>query len=296
MQRCFGWVAMSVLVGLAGCQRGAEPAADDAAYAERMAKEHAGETPTATPATAERPQLEVTSQVLKYGAVNGRDVNGYLAYPVEAHGALPGVLVFHEWWGLNDNVRAMADQLAGQGYVVLAADLYDGRTAATAEQAQAMMETVLKDKAAVAQNMRVALQFLEEQTQATSIATLGWCLGGGMALETALLAPDKVAATVIFYGHVTTDAARLDKLNMPILGLFGGADDGIPVEHVKQFERTLHTLGKDAEVRIYEGAGHAFANPSGQNYQAGPAADAWQRTLAFLDKNLNKAMYEAPAP
>ena len=83
---------------------------------------------------------------------------------------------------------------------------------------------------------------------------------------------------------------------MPILGLFGGADEGIPVEGVREFERGLHELGKDAEIHVYPGAKHAFANPSGGNYDAAAAADAWQKTLAFLDKHLNKAMYEAPAP
>lgn len=289
-----GLAVAGALLALTSCER--DKPTTDQAYADRMAAQHAGETPSATPATAARPTLEVAAQTVKYGSVNGRDVNGYLSYPVEAHGALPGVLVFHEWWGLNDNIKAMADKLAGQGYVVLAVDMYGGEVATDAAAAQAAMQRALGDRAAIGQNIRAALQFLEEQTQATGIATLGWCFGGSMSLEAALLAPTKVTATVIYYGHVTTDADVLRTLEMPILGLFGGADDGIPVEHVKQFEGALHNLGKDAEIIVYDGAGHAFANPSGQNYQAGPAEDAWQRTLLFLDKHMNKAMYEAPAP
>jgi carboxymethylenebutenolidase len=190
----------------------------------------------------------------------------------------------------------MSDRLAGQGYVVLAADLYVGATAEDPAAARALMEKALGNSAALGQNIRGALQFLEEQTQASGIATLGWCFGGSMSLEAALLMPDKVAAAVIYYGHVTTERAELGRLKMPVLGIFGAEDDSIPVEHVRSFERTLHELGKDAEIHVYPEAGHAFANPSGRAYRAKAAADAWDRTLAFLDKHLNKAMYEAPAP
>lgn len=281
---------------LAACQGGPSDAEKDKEYAAQMAEAHKGDSPIPTPVTAERPALEVATEEVEYGTVKGRAVRGHLAYPVEAHGALPAVMVFHEWWGLNDNVKAAADRLAGQGYVVLAVDLYGGEVATTPDRAQALMEKALADDEARAQNVRAAYAYLETQTPASAIATLGWCFGGAMSFETATMFPDKVAATVIFYGSVSSDPQVLEPLQMPILGLFGGADAHVPAAGAREFEAALHRLGKEAEVKVYDGAGHAFANPSGENYQKDAAEDAWQRTLAFLDQHLNQAIYQAPPP
>jgi len=277
---------------VAGCGRPAE----DPTYAQKMAEAHKGDAPVANAATAERPALEVATQDVVYATVKGKPANGFLAYPVEAHGALPAVLMFHEWWGLNDNIKAMAQRLAGQGYVVLAVDLFGGAVAQTPEQAMQLMDAALKDPESLGQNLRGAMAYLEKETQASAVATLGWCFGGAMSFETARMFPDKVAATVIYYGQVPSDRATLEPLKMPILGIFAGADEHITAESARAFERTLHQLGKDAEVKVYDGVGHAFANPSGTNYRKAEADDAWQRTLAFLDKNLNQAIYQAPPP
>jgi len=282
-------------LALAACQGGG-PSDADQEYAAKMAAAHKDDSPIATPVSAERPALEVATQAVEYGTVKGRAVRGHLAYPVEAHGALPAIMVFHEWWGLNDNVKAAADRLAGQGYVVLAVDLFGGEAATTPERAQELMGKALEDDEALAQNVRAAYAYLETQTPASAIATLGWCFGGAMSFEAATMFPDKVAATVIFYGRVSSDPKVLEPLKMPILALFGGADAHVPAVGAREFEAALHRLGKEAEVKVYEGAGHAFANPSGQNYQKDAAEDAWQRTLAFLDRHLNQAIYQAPPP
>jgi carboxymethylenebutenolidase len=118
------------------------------------------------------------------------------------------------------------------------------------------------------------------------VASLGWCFGGGWSLNTALLFPADLDAAVIYYGQVTDDEDRLSALDVPILGLFGSEDRGIKVESVRRFEEALERLGKDYEIHVYEGAGHAFANPSGNNYNAGYAEDAWTRTLGFLGAHL----------
>lgn len=251
-----------------------------------MAREHRNDSPAPSPLAQGTPAAPIKSQTVRYATVNGREVNGYLAYPAAAEGGLPAVLVFHEWWGLNDNIKAMADQLAGQGYVALAADLYGGRVASQPEAARALMEEALKDRDAMGQNLRQAHAYLKEQIKATRIGTIGWCFGGGVSLSAALLIPDQIDATVIYYGHVGGDANELKPLKAPVLGLFGGADTGIPVESVHAFETALKGLGKSAEIHIYDGAGHAFANPSGGNYKADAAADAWQRSLAFLAEHL----------
>jgi len=258
----------------------------DADYTARMAREHASDQPTPSPATQADVGAPIKSQIVQYAVVNGQPVNGYLAYPAAAEGGLPAVLVFHEWWGLNANIKSMADQLAAQGYVALAADLYGGHVADTPEAARSLMEQALADRDAMGQNLRQAHAFVKEQIKATRVGTIGWCFGGGVSLRTGLLMADQVDAVVVYYGHVGSDPQELKALKAPLLGLFGGADQGIPVESVRAFESTLKQLGKDAEIHVYEGANHAFANPSGGNYKADAAADAWQKSLAFLAKHL----------
>lgn len=277
-------MCVAVMAFVAGC--GDKTSQDDAGYAERMAQEHAGDQPSASPAAKGDAAAPIKSQTVRYATVNGREISGYMAYPAAAEGGLPAVLVFHEWWGLNDNIKSMTDQLAGQGYVALAADLYAGQVAAQPEQARSLMEQALKDRDAIGQNLRQAHAFLKEQIKATRIGTIGWCFGGSMSLQAALVVPEGVDATVIYYGHVGGDAKQLEPLKAPVLGLFGGADSGIPVESVRAFESALKGLGKPVEIHIYDGAAHAFANPSGGNYRADAAADAWQKSLAFLAQHL----------
>ena len=251
-----------------------------------MAREHARDQPTPSPATDPHAAAPIKSQTVRYATVNGREVSGYLAYPAAAEGGLPAVLVFHEWWGLNDNIKKMADQLAGQGYVALAAALYGGRVASQPEQARSLMEEALKDRDAMGQNLRQAHAYLKDQIKATRVGTIGWCFGGAVSLRAALIVPDQVDATVIYYGHVGSDPNDLKALKAPVLGLFGGADDGIPLEQVRAFENTLKGLGKPVTIHVYEGAAHAFANPSGGSYKADAAEDAWQKSLAFLAEHL----------
>lgn len=251
-------------------------------YTARMAQEHKNDAPAASPAAQALVAAPVKSETVTYATVNGREVQGYMAYPAQAEGGLPAVLLFHEWWGLNDNIKSMARQLAAQGYVALAADLYGGKAATDPEAARGLMGAALADREGLSQNLRQAHTFLKEQIKATRVGTLGWCFGGGISLRAALLLPDQIDAAVIYYGHVSSDPKELKPLTAPVLGLFGGADGGIPVDSVRAFEQTLKSLGKNAEIHIYEGAGHAFANPSGGNYKADAAQDAWAKSLAFL--------------
>lgn len=280
------------LATLAACGE-PEEARDQADYTGRMAEEHATDTarPNGALELGEIPAMAVLSETVQYGQQGGKALNGYLAYPESAHGGLPGILVFHEWWGLNDNIRAMTDKLAGQGYVVLALDVYGGEVAETPERARELMQQAMGDRDRLNDNIRHGWKFMTEEIGALSVATLGWCLGGTLSFNTALLYPDRLAGAVIFYGFVT-DVSRdqLATLQMPILGLFGAEDSGIPVDDVRRFERMLGELGKDAQIVVYEGAGHAFANPSGQNFEPEAAADAWRRTMKFLDRTLNAAV------
>lgn len=276
-------VLLTILVSACG-SRTDEPT--DADYAARMAKQHAADQPTPSPAAQANAGAPIRSQTVQYATTNGRAANGYLAYPAAAEGGLPAVLVFHEWWGLNPNIKSMADQLAAQGYVALAVDLYGGRVADKPEAARSLMEQALADRDAIGQNLRQAHAYLNEQVKATRVGAIGWCFGGAVSLQAGLQLADYVDAVVIYYGHVGSDPQELKALKAPVLGLFGGADDGIPLESVRAFESTLKHLGKPAEIHVYEGAKHAFANPSGGNYKPDAAADAWQKSLDFLARHL----------
>jgi carboxymethylenebutenolidase len=261
-------------------------AADEKTDMERMAQEHQHDKPTATAAATTAPAQEVTGQDVVYATVAGKPVKGFLAKPKNAKGPLPGIIVIHEWWGLNDNIRQMAKRLAGEGYAALAVDLYGGQVADTPDKAMELMKGVLANTTPGSENVRQAYAYLETKEKAPKIGVIGWCFGGGWSLQTAMLLPDKIDATVIYYGHLEMDKAKLGLLKMPVLGFFGGKDQSIPPASVQEFEKTLKELGKSVEVHIYEDASHAFANPSGGAYNEAAAKDSWQRTVAFLAKNL----------
>ena len=259
--------------------------ADEKDTMQRMAQEHQHDKPTASPAAMEEPAHPVDAEEVTYGEVGGKPLRGYAAHPKSAKGPLPGVIVIHEWWGLNDNIRAMTRRLAGEGYQALAVDLYRGAHADNPDAAMKLVNGVMQNPAAAQDNLRHAAAWLEGKG-AKKLGVIGWCFGGGWSLGTALLMPDKIDATVIYYGHLETDPAKLATIKHPVLGAFGAEDKSIPADSVRAFESALKKQGTPVDVKIYEGAGHAFANPSGGNYRPEAAKDAWQRTTAFLAKNL----------
>jgi len=214
-------------------------------------------------------------------------VQGFLYAPA-GNGPFPALVVIHEWWGLNDWVKDQASKLADEGYVALAVDLYRGKVATTPEMAHEIMRGMPEDRAK--RDLHAAVEFLKSQPNVKKdrIGSIGWCMGGGYALDLALEEPD-LAATVINYGHLATDTDALKKINAPILGLFGAQDHGITPDDVHKFEQALQQLGKKVEIKIYDDAGHAFENPNNKDgYRADDAADAWQRTVAFLAGTLKK--------
>ncbi len=276
---------------LFGCGSSDEPAPQTAAAnaAAAAAAEHQHDSPAPTPAAEAAPKVPVLEQELAYGEGARNNHIGYLAMPQDAAEPLPGILVIHEWWGLNDNIKAMTRRLAGEGYVALAVDLYGGDTAETPTAAQVLMTELLENPDTARNNLRQAYDYLEKYAFAPRIASIGWCLGGGLSLQTALQYPDALDAMVMYYGQVVTEPTRLEPLNVPVLGFFGAEDESIPVRDVQSFRSTLKELGKDAEVLIVPRAEHAFANPSGGNYDEQAASEAWVKTVAFLERHLRPA-------
>ncbi len=269
-------IALLPLVLVAACARPDAAHQHDAA----LAAEHAGDSTEAT-ALVQPPRQPVAARAVAYGPATG-----YYAAPQDSAGVTGALLVIHEWWGLNDNVRAMAERFAGEGYRVLAVDLYGGQVAETPDAAMGLLRQATGDMNAVRANMAQAYAFLERRG-ARKIGVLGWCFGGGMALQAALAMPRQLDAAVIYYGDISgATVDELRPLEMPVRGFFGEADGSIPLDTVHAFEQRLQEAGVQHEVTTYAGAGHAFANPTGRNYQPGPAQDSWQKTLAFLAQYL----------
>lgn len=251
---------------------------------------HRNDYPSTTAIALVEPEVPVATESVKYVTIDGQAINGYYAYPKATTKPLPGILAIHEWWGLNKNIKAMARRLAGEGYQVLAVDLYNGQVAQTPQAAIKLVGEVANNPYGSEANITKAYDYLVKEKQAPKVASIGWCFGGSWSLETALLFPQELDAVAIYYGGQVGEATpeELATLEMPILGIFGAEDTSIPVETVENLESTLKELDKEVEFYIYENAGHAFANPSGQNYVAEAAEAAWQETTKFLAKNLSQ--------
>lgn len=207
---------------------------------------------------------------------------GYFARP-EAPGNYLGVIMIHENRGLRPEIKTMADQLAKEGYMVLAVDLYKGQVIESQEEAKALSQNF--DQKTGVENMKSAVAFLRHQG-AIKVASLGWCFGGRQSVALAI-SGEKLDATVVYYGsNMASTKEELEPIKWPVLGIFGNQDQAVPLEKIKEFETSLNQLGVENEIYIYPGVGHAFANPSGMNYAPVETKDAWIKTVAFLNKHL----------
>lgn len=226
-----------------------------------------------------------TTQTVSLTTPGGRTVAAALARP-DASPA-PAVLLIHEWWGLNDQIKSVAADFARHGYVALAVDLFDGAVATTADQAKAQVAAV--DAAAATETLTAWIAWLRVQEAVAKrdgvgqVATIGWCFGGGWSLNASIAAP--VDATVIYYGRVDRPREDLARLHGPVLGHFATQDQWINQDMVGQFAAHLEALGHPHEIHWYD-APHAFANPTTSRYDAEDAVLAWRRTQAFLAATL----------
>jgi carboxymethylenebutenolidase len=232
------------------------------------------------------PLLPLLEQDLPYGESEGGNLVGFLAMPEEAAEPLPGLLLFHEWWGLTVEIKTVARRLAREGYIVLATDFYGGRVAEDVAGAQALMTELVAAPERTRDNIRQAYEYLERYALSPRIGSIGWDMGGRWSLQTALMLPADLDAMVMFYGGVITDEEMLSTLSMPMLGFFGELDRSIPLREVQEFRGGLNRLGKQAEIRIYSGTDHAFFFPQSPTYAPLPADDAWTRLIAMLETTL----------
>ncbi|HZF30463.1 MAG TPA: dienelactone hydrolase family protein [Gammaproteobacteria bacterium] len=271
--------AIVVAGALAACERSSPPTPGAAAVEQRRA--------APTPRLEAPARAAVLEQQLAYGEAKSRNLVGFLAMPADAAEPLPAVIVIHEWWGLNNEIKTLTRRLAAEGYVALAVDLYGGATATTPADAEKLMTGVFTDPEAARANVRQAYEYLEKYAFAPRIGSIGWAFGGSWSLEAALLLPNQLDATVTYYGPLVTDAAKLQPIDAPILGLYGALDESIPARDVIAFRALLtNQLHKNAKIVIYPNARHAFASVGDGDYNAEAAAQAWSETLAFLNENL----------
>jgi len=220
-------------------------------------------------------QLETVTIATK----GGRKATGALAKPARKG---PAILLIHEWWGLNDQIKAVAAEFASQGYLALACDVYEGKVTNDPGKAGAFMEAL--DAAKAMDTLTSWADWLRKSPDGNGkLATIGWCMGGGLSLSCSVAAP--VDATVVYYGRVNHPEAELAKLKGPVLGQFAEKDGWINHAMVDPFAARMKKLGKRLELHWYD-ADHAFANPTGHNYDQKDAQVAWDRTLKFLKANL----------
>jgi carboxymethylenebutenolidase len=217
------------------------------------------------------------------------DIEGsacYLTLPRGGKPPLPGIVVVHEWWGLNDHIRHWSDRLAADGYAALAVDLYRGKVAANPESAMAYVKEV--DETDAMRVLEGAARFLREdpRVRAPRVGVIGWCFGGSYALRLGLADP-ALNATVMYYGRVVTDPTKLRAIGGSLLGIFADRDKSIPPEQVDDFDAALTKAGVQHTILRYD-ANHAFANPSGAAYNEPSAADAWKHVREFLAANLKR--------
>lgn len=222
--------------------------------------------------------LEITTESVNYF----EDTNGFFARPND-NKSYPGIVMIHENRGLRPEIKMAAEELAKEGYLVLAVDLFSGQVLETQDEARAVTSVFDQEKGIA--NMRAAAAYLRAQG-AEKIASWGWCFGGRQSIALAI-SGEKLDATVVYYGGgMARTTTELTPIKWPVLGIFGDKDQVIPLEMVNEFRSSLDALGVQNEIYIYPGVGHAFANPSGANYAPTETMDAWAKTLVFLEENL----------
>ena len=229
-------------------------------------------------------RLESVTNTTIPGMKDGPDVHAYVAKP-GGDGPFPTVIMIHEFFGLNESIVSKADLLAEEGYLVIAPDTFRGSTTSWIPRAVHQVITTRPEN--INADLDSVYTWLESQpdVDATRIATVGFCYGGRTSLAYSLH-NNRLAATVMFYGSPETNPVILKALPGPVLGIFGGADQSIPVEEVNAFEAALGEAGIPHEVTIYTGQPHAFVRDAEGIKAGGAQGEAWAQMLAFLETNL----------
>ncbi|MEQ9399600.1 MAG: dienelactone hydrolase family protein [Longimicrobiales bacterium] len=289
-------LVLSCSLAVAACAGGEDAAVDDGTEASGAAAMAEPRVPVAPTAADQLPSAIVGQGGALQGAplqyVPGDTVStGYLAVP-EGAGPFPALVIVHEWNGLVDRVRQVADDFAAEGYVTLAVDLYRGRTGSNPEENMVLVREVMGDQPTMIANMNAAVAYLRGRDDVTGrIGAMGWCFGGGVALSYGLDGDDH-DATAIFYGALVSDPERLATMDHEVYGTFAREDNGPSPDDVAAFEDALRAAGIENDLHIYDAVGHGFWLRVDQepDTRTAPALDAWQRLKAYLDRTLRGEM------
>ena len=221
------------------------------------------------------------SETIEFQRPDGKSCSGYYGEP-EGNKTAPGIVLIQEWWGLNDQIRGMADDLIKEGYRVLVPDLYRGEVTLEEAEAQHKMDE-LDFEDATSQDIRGAAQYL--QTNSPQVAVMGFCMGGILAMLSAIHVAE-IQAAVSWYGVPPEDGGDPSTISIPVQGHFGTADSFFPPEKVDALEEKLKAGGVDYDFYRYEGAEHAFGNETGESYDPEAKKKAWARSLDFLKEHI----------
>ncbi len=247
-------------------------------------------TPSPAPAAPDQSPSEpreIISESLPYAEIGDGLVYGHFAIPADMIDPLPAVIIVHDWFGLNQTVRSAAERLAGDGFIVLAVDMFGGETADSAAAARELEVEVVENSRAAEDNLRQAIEFIRISSGAPSIAIVGYGFGGGWALRSALEPRSRLSAAVSFYGQVITDEDRLADAKVPFLGFFSETDRAVPVQSVRDFAASMRGLQKEADVRILDDVRRGFVDVNSENYNGARAGEAWRQMVSFLSTQMS---------
>ncbi len=215
--------------------------------------------------------------------VNGRKVNAYLASPEDAGS---GILLLHAWWGLKPFFKEVCDRLAEQGYVALAPDLFNGRVAKTIDDAKELAQRSESDSQNLGDTVMASKDYLLSLTK-NKIGVLGFSFGAAWALVAAAHDPEKIAATVLFYGAYPD--MDFSKVKSKILGHFCEVDEWEPIEGVREMEKYMRAANVGATLHFYPKVAHWFVESDRPEYDPASAQLAWDRTFEFLNTSLRRS-------
>jgi carboxymethylenebutenolidase len=213
---------------------------------------------------------------------DGVKIAGYLAQPTGT--PVGGLIVIQEWWGLNDDIKGIADRYAAEGFLAFAPDMYHGEVAAEPDEARKLAMSLERDLAA--REIDAAIAWLKAEHGVSKVGCVGFCMGGGLTLATAIRPTSNVDAVHVYYGGGMPEADVLGAIKAPVMGSYGAEDQGIPADRVDMLRETLTKAGVENDIKLYDGAAHSFFNAGPAHHEAA-SADSWTRSVGWFKKHLN---------